>query len=445
MIGIFCFTSFSSSGVHSNETNEYSFQTIHLPIERMVKPDPFLLDFHHTRYYGGCFFEIGDSNYQYQRIVPWVHNFDILITNCGIDWHNPSEKRWGDQTCAWKFSDNDPAHHHRHNNMSCIERVHVHSDRRHHDFFRAHVLSFYERRFDETGEGIILHSGSGDASLGHEHIDPILNSRAVFRWIIEENNFAHLINHPKVIQLPVGICERENVGVVGTELRIAISQSTIHRRFLSSNIITTGRQLAINDSKKEIRNTLDKGITHDVIPKQSTFRKLEESMQNATKWTERKNKILFCYHSEDTPNNVNRYNYRKFALNNCDFCDVCNTSTGALPHAKLWQAYGQYKFVFSPHGNGFDCGRSWEILLMGAIPLIQYFPGAIGYEQGNLSTILIRDTSDLNQKNMTSWLDTIHNGNEMHKLSRDYWNKRLFKLSLSPGQFYKNFTRKHEV
>jgi hypothetical protein len=232
------------------------------------------------------------------------------------------------------------------------------------------------------------------------------------------------------------------VGVVGTELRIAISESTIDRRLLSSNITSSGVQLAINDSEqKEIRNILGKDIIYDVISKKSTLRKLKESMQNVTKWTERKNKIFFCYHSEDTPTNANRHYYTKFALNNCSFCDVCNTSTGALPHAELWQAYGQYKFVFSPHGNGFDCFRSWEILLMGAIPVIQYFPGAVGYAQGNLSTVLIRETSDINQNNMTSWLDTIHNGNERHKLSRFYWNKRLFKLSLSPGQFYKNFTR----
>jgi hypothetical protein len=64
---------------------------------------------------------------------------------------------------------------------------------------------------------------------------------------------------------------------------------------------------------------------------------------------------------------------------------------------------------------------------MGAIPVIQYFAGAVGYAQGNISTVLVRDTPDLNQNNMTLWLDTIQNGNERHKLSRNYWNNRLFR------------------
>jgi hypothetical protein len=319
-----------------------------------IHPDPFLLEFHHTRYQGGCLFEVSDPDYKYQTIVPWVHNFDILITGCEMDWHKPSQNHFN-QECAWKFSDGDSSHHHhrRSNNMSYIERVHVHSDRKYHGFFLSNVLDFYEKRFDQTGEGIILHSGSGDASLGLEFISPILNSRAVLRWIIEQNQHENLIDHPKVIQLPVGICERENVGIVGTELRKVISETTIDRRFLSSNITISGVQLAADDTKQdEIRNRIEKEKLHDNISNKSSLRKLlTESMQNVTKWADRKDKIFFCYQSVDTPDNENRHKYIKFAQNNCSFCDVCN-GTG-LPHVELWKAYGQYKFVFSPHGEYF--------------------------------------------------------------------------------------------
>ena len=49
-----------------------------------------------------------------------------------------------------------------------------------------------------------------------------------------------------------------------------------------------------------------------------------------------------------------------------------------LPIHALWRAYAQYKFVFSPWGNGPDCGRSWEIMLAGdsfplcVCPLVYY-------------------------------------------------------------------------
>jgi hypothetical protein len=139
------------------------------------------------------------------------------------------------------------------------------------------------------------------------------------------------------------------VGNIGIELRKVISETTINRRLLSSNITVSGVQLAAKDTiQDEIRNRK----LHDNISKKSSLRKLlTESMQNVTKWTDRKNKIFFCYQSVDTPDNENRHKYIKFALNNCSFCDVCN-STG-LPHVELWRAYGQYKFVFSPHGEYF--------------------------------------------------------------------------------------------
>jgi hypothetical protein len=32
----------------------------------------------------------------------------------------------------------------------------------------------------------------------------------------------------------------------------------------------------------------------------------------------------------------------------------------------------QYKYVISPPGNGFDCHRTWEALLMGCVPIVKH-------------------------------------------------------------------------
>ena len=88
--------------------------------------------------------------------------------------------------------------------------------------------------------------------------------------------------------------------------------------------------------------------------------------------------------------------YMNYALHQCTICDVCThpgtnafngPSSGdtskqdkssqetipshlqhTLPIDALWKAYAQYKFVFSPWGNGPDCGRTWEIMLAGDSP-----------------------------------------------------------------------------
>lgn len=44
---------------------------------------------------------------------------------------------------------------------------------------------------------------------------------------------------------------------------------------------------------------------------------------------------------------------------------------GRLPVNSLWNKYTVYTFGFSPHGNGLDCHRTWEMLFFGLIPIVQ--------------------------------------------------------------------------
>lgn len=78
-----------------------SYPTQKIPIN--TKPhDPFFLDFHMTRIFGGCFH---DNEKKYNTIVPWVRNFDLIITKCGLDWAGHHS---GGDPCAWVFDNNDP-------------------------------------------------------------------------------------------------------------------------------------------------------------------------------------------------------------------------------------------------------------------------------------------------------------------------------------------------
>ena len=44
------------------------------------------------------------------------------------------------------------------------------------------------------------------------------------------------------------------------------------------------------------------------------------------------------------------------------FCSFC---------AKMWsQHYAKYQYVLSPPGHGLDCHRTWEAMLLGAIPIV---------------------------------------------------------------------------
>ena len=46
---------------------------------------------------------------------------------------------------------------------------------------------------------------------------------------------------------------------------------------------------------------------------------------------------------------------------------------GMLPRKRFWSDLTGYKFAISPPGNGRDCHRTWEILALGCVPIVQRF------------------------------------------------------------------------
>jgi hypothetical protein len=38
---------------------------------------------------------------------------------------------------------------------------------------------------------------------------------------------------------------------------------------------------------------------------------------------------------------------------------------------EYYRSLSQVRFAISPHGNGLDCHRTWEILFMGAFPIVK--------------------------------------------------------------------------
>lgn len=52
-------------------------------------------------------------------------------------------------------------------------------------------------------------------------------------------------------------------------------------------------------------------------------------------------------------------------------CPDCHILDGRLTRPQVWREYSRHRFVLSPAGQGLDCHRTWEALLLGAIPIVQ--------------------------------------------------------------------------
>ena len=76
-----------------------------------------------------------------------------------------------------------------------------------------------------------------------------------------------------------------------------------------------------------------------------------------------------------------------------------------IPREQLWKEYTNYAFVISTHGNGLDCHRTWEILLLGSIVITK--TSSIDSLFQNLPVVIVKDWEELNDStNLKKWYDT---------------------------------------
>lgn len=68
--------------------------------------------------------------------------------------------------------------------------------------------------------------------------------------------------------------------------------------------------------------------------------------------------------------NVNSVD-RRLALDALDGWAAFHRLAGRVDQAEVWRRYSSFPFVLSAHGNGLDCHRTWEVLLLGAIPIVR--------------------------------------------------------------------------
>ena len=98
-----------------------------------------------------------------------------------------------------------------------------------------------------------------------------------------------------------------------------------------------------------------------------------------------------------------------------------------LPRNQLWRAKGEYAFSISPRGNGLDCHRTWEDLVLGCIVLLKTSSLDPLYE--GLPVVIVKNWSEITEENLALWLeeygDAFTNPSYREKLTRAYWINKI--------------------
>lgn len=92
-----------------------------------------------------------------------------------------------------------------------------------------------------------------------------------------------------------------------------------------------------------------------------------------------------------------------------------------------WKLKGQYAFSISVFGNGMDCHRTWESLVLGNIVIVK--TSALDALYRGLPVVIVSDWSEITRDNLDKWLeqfaDAFDNPNYRERLTNRFWMDKV--------------------
>jgi len=102
-------------------------------------------------------------------------------------------------------------------------------------------------------------------------------------------------------------------------------------------------------------------------------------------------------------------------------------SARRMKRSQLWARKGKYAFSISPPGNGIDCHRTWEDLLLGCIVIVKHTNMDRLYD--GLPVVIVNDWSEVTKENLQKWQsqfsDALTNPSYREKLTAIYWINKI--------------------
>jgi hypothetical protein len=114
-------------------------------------------------------------------------------------------------------------------------------------------------------------------------------------------------------------------------------------------------------------------------------------------------------------------------------CDIDPSNYGASSQAttvaELCQEIYDHKFVISPIGNGYDCGRNWLALYLGSIPVIPWHKNMDFYR--DMPFIVYRDIEEITEDFLEQkYKEVASRDYSLDKAKVSYWNDKIIKQKL---------------
>ena len=225
-----------------------------------------------------------------------------------------------------------------------------------------------------------------ECNLRHEDIEFLLNSSSIIHIFAQNCT----IIHDKVSQIPIGV--------------------DYHTLAYKNHV-----------------NQID---GNRICKQEINFRKI---IENSEKNKNKKLRIFVDFHLNDSIEHGSQKRSRELGENRKDIFETIKATglvdytSSKIAREELWKIKSQYQFSVSPHGNGLDCHRTWEDLLLGCIVIVKKSPLDGLYK--DLPVVIVTNWDEITQENLLLWKQEfdpiLHDGTYKKKLCNHYWIEKI--------------------
>jgi len=245
-----------------------------------------------------------------------------------------------------------------------IQTVYLHVD----------YIKEFSYKINLLNKPIILISGSGDYTIPHD--------------LFTDSEFNDFLNNEKIYHYFAQNCYIENNKI--TKIPIGLDYHT----------------LSWNNSYWGCQQT-------PLIQEEGLI-----NIKNTSKhFYERK---MLCYSTFHFVNYNNKFGYSRTDIKNIIPQSLVYYEPNKIDRLTTWQNQSEFTFVISPFGNGLDCHRTWEALILGCIAIVETSPIDILYH--DLPVLIIKNwhevTQELLEKTVIEYKNKTFN---YEKLTLNYW------------------------
>jgi len=110
---------------------------------------------------------------------------------------------------------------------------------------------------------------------------------------------------------------------------------------------------------------------------------------------------------------------------------VVQFQTTKVRRIELWREKTRYAFVVSPHGNGLDCHRTWESLVLGNIVIVKRSSLDPLYQ--GLPVVIVDDWREITAQNLSVWhaqhAAAFERAEVQERLTNRYWIERMRRIT----------------